>query len=81
MPKVLSAAGDSDTGRCFPYFARHHYCSIYLPVCAYNHKEWARDFGGTATKIFPTVVMHDPPPPSDVPDAKRSHDYPRLTRQ
>jgi hypothetical protein len=25
--------------------------------------------------------MHDPPPPSDVPDAKRSHDYPRLTRQ
>ena len=33
-----------DTGRCFPYFAKHNYCSICLPVCVYNHKEWARDF-------------------------------------
>ena len=35
-----------DTGRCFPYFAKHSYCSICLPVCVYNHKEWARDFEG-----------------------------------
>jgi hypothetical protein len=42
-----------DTGRCFPYFARHGYCSICLPVCVYNHKEWARDFEGHETGLFP----------------------------
>ena len=42
-----------DTGRCFPYFAKHYYCSICLPVCVYNHKEWARDFDGFHTKLFP----------------------------
>ncbi|MFN5007120.1 MAG: hypothetical protein ACK5GO_06465, partial [Ignavibacteria bacterium] len=35
-----------DTGRCFPYFAKDHYCSACLAVCVYNHKEWARDFEG-----------------------------------
>jgi epoxyqueuosine reductase QueG len=69
-----------DTGRCFPYFAAHKYCSICLPVCAYNHKEWARDFEGFQTKIFPTVVMEDPPPPVDPMDASRSHVYVRLHR-
>jgi epoxyqueuosine reductase len=68
-----------DTGRCFPYFAKHNYCSICLPVCVYNHKEWARDFEGVPTKLFPTVVMHDPPPPADVP-AERRHIYPLLKR-
>ena len=40
-----------DTGRCFPYFARHNYCSMCLPVCVYNHKEWARDFDGFKTGL------------------------------
>lgn len=69
-----------DTGRCFPYFAKHSYCSICLPVCVYNHKEWARDFDGQATKLFPVVVMHDAPPPADLPDEARRHTYPRLKR-
>jgi len=68
-----------DTGRCFPYFARHSYCSICLPVCAYNHKEWARDFEGFQTKIFPEVVMAPPPPAAD-PPAAPVHWYPRLHR-
>jgi epoxyqueuosine reductase QueG len=69
-----------DTGRCFPYFARHQYCSICLPVCAYNHKEWARDFEGFQTRLFPTVIMDEPPPPVDLPDAGRRHVYVRLHR-
>lgn len=68
-----------DTGRCFPYFATHNYCSICLPVCVYNHKEWARDFEGCATRLFPTVVMHDPPRPADLPGEAR-HVYPLLNR-
>lgn len=69
-----------DTGRCFPYFARHNYCSICLPVCVYNHKEWARDFeGGEPTRLFPTVVMDDPPAPVDLPRERR-HIYPLLKR-
>jgi hypothetical protein len=47
-----------DTGRCFPYFAKHNYCSICLPVCIYNHKEWARDFEGVPTKLFPQDRMN-----------------------
>jgi ferredoxin len=69
-----------DTGRCFPYFAKHNYCSICLPVCVYNHKEWARDFTGRPSKIFPTVIMTDPPPPVDPLDATQSHSYIRLHR-
>jgi hypothetical protein len=69
-----------DTGRCFPYFAKHNYCSICLPVCVYNHKEWARDFEGRPTKIFPLVIMTDPPPPVDLTDAARSHPYEHLQR-
>jgi epoxyqueuosine reductase QueG len=69
-----------DTGRCFPYFAKHSYCSICLPVCAYNHREWARDFEGFQTKLFPTVVLHDPPPPVDLVDGQPLHWYSRLGR-
>jgi ferredoxin len=70
-----------DTGRCFPYFARHGYCSICLPVCAYHHREWARDFdGGSTTKLFPTVAMAAAPPAADLPDAQPVHWYPRLKR-
>jgi epoxyqueuosine reductase QueG len=68
-----------DTGRCFPYFAKHSYCSICLPVCAYNHKEWAKDFEGFATKLFPTVAMPEPPPPID-PPAAPVHWYPKIRR-
>lgn len=68
-----------DTGRCFPYFATHQYCSICLPVCVYNHKEWARDFDGHATKLFPAVGMEAPPPPVDIDEARR-HRYIKLRR-
>jgi hypothetical protein len=69
-----------DTGRCFPYFARNQYCSICLPVCAYNQKEWARDFEGFQTKQFPKVVFDEPLPPTDLA-AERRHEYERLGRE
>ena len=69
-----------DTGRCFPYFAKYSYCSICLPVCAYNHKEWARDFEGHKTILFPKVIMADPPPAVDLPAVQPVHVYPRLKR-
>ncbi len=69
-----------DTGKCFSYFAKHHYCSACLPVCVYNHKEWARDFSGEPTALFPTVVMHTPPPACDnIPPTQRHH-YPHVHR-
>jgi hypothetical protein len=68
-----------DTGRCFPYFARHSYCSICLPVCVYNHKEWARDFEGHPTRLFPTVLMPPAPAPAE-PAGVPLHFYPRLKR-
>ena len=68
-----------DTGKCFPYFAKHNYCSICLPVCVYNHKEWARDFEGHETKLFPEIIMEDPPDPVEV-DATLRHEYNRLHR-
>jgi ferredoxin len=64
-----------DTGRCFPYFARHGYCSICLPVCVYNHKEWARDFEGHQTGLFPQVVFAEAPPPVDLPADRRHPDH------
>jgi ferredoxin len=69
-----------DTGKCFPYFAKYNSCSICLPVCVYNHKEWARDFEGFETKLFPKVIMHDSPPPTDLPEEKR-HRYNKLGRE
>ena len=69
-----------DTGKCFPYFAKHNYCSICLPVCVYNHKEWARDFEGFETKLFPEVLMYEPPRPVDLPEERR-HTYPKIDRE
>lgn len=69
-----------DTGRCFPYFKTHYYCSACLPVCVYNHKEWARDFEGHETKIFPEVIFDDAPPPYDQIPLEKRHDYPKLNR-
>ncbi|HEY1302996.1 MAG TPA: hypothetical protein VGF24_05580 [Vicinamibacterales bacterium] len=70
-----------DTGRCFPYFATHSYCSICLPVCVYNHREWARDFEhGAPTKLFPRVLMLESPPPTDLPASHACHTYPRPGR-
>jgi epoxyqueuosine reductase QueG len=70
-----------DTGRCFPYFAKYSYCSICLPVCVYNHKEWARDFeGGQPTKLFPNVLMPAPPPPAEPPESQPCHYFPRRNR-
>jgi epoxyqueuosine reductase len=69
-----------DTGRCFPYFAKHSYCSICLPVCAYNHKEWAKDFDGFHTKLFPNVLMPDAPAPVDLLQDQPRHFYARIHR-
>jgi len=69
-----------DTGRCFPYFAKHSYCSICLPVCAYNHKEWAKDFDGFHTKLFPNVLMPDAPAPVDLLQDQPGHFYARIHR-
>ncbi len=69
-----------DTGKCFPYFATHYYCSACLPVCVYNHKEWAKDFEGFETKLFPKVIMEDPPPPADDIAVDKRHEYPRVKR-
>lgn len=67
-----------DTGKCFPYFAKHNYCSICLPVCVYHHKEWAKDFEGFKTNLFPDVDMQSPPRPVD--PAVPKHWYPRIKR-
>jgi len=67
-----------DTGKCFPYFAKHNYCSICLPVCVYQHKEWAKDFEGFTTKLFPDVKMKDAPVPTDPSIPK--HWYPKNKR-
>ncbi len=68
-----------DTGKCFPYFAKYDYCSICLPVCVYNHKEWAKDFDGFETKLFPDVQMLPPPEPVDLSDGKK-HYYKKINR-
>ena len=67
-----------DTGRCFPYFAKHNYCSMCLPVCVYNHKEWARDFEGFQTSLWPHLNMPESPAPAD--PAVETHTYPKLNR-
>lgn len=67
-----------DTGKCFPYFAAHNYCSICLPVCVYHHKEWAKDFEGFTRKLFPSVELKEPPVPVD-PDIPK-HWYPHVSR-
>jgi epoxyqueuosine reductase QueG len=54
-----------DTAKCFPYFAKYNYCSMCLPVCVYNHKEWARDFDGHETKLWPNLIMEEAPPAVD----------------
>ena len=69
-----------DTGRCFPYFAKHNYCSICLPVCVYNHKEWAKDFDGFQTKIWPEIIMETPPPAVDSVPEEKKHKYNNLGR-
>ncbi len=70
-----------DTGKCFPYFAKNYYCSICLPVCVYNHKEWAKDFEtSTPTKLFPEIAMNPPPEPCDVVSPAKKHRYPKVKR-
>lgn len=69
-----------DTGRCFPYFATHYYCSACLPVCVYHHKEWARDFDGYETKLFPNVVMDPPPQPFDGVPKESRHSFTKVKR-
>lgn len=62
-----------DTGKCFPYFAKHNYCSICLPVCVYQHKEWAKDFEGFQTKIWPELNMPEAPAETDIPENERHY--------
>lgn len=60
-----------DTSKCFPYFAKYNYCSICLPVCVYNHKNWARDFDGFKTGLWPNIAMEEPPPPVNIDSTLR----------
>lgn len=69
-----------DTGKCFPYFASHYYCSACLPVCVYNHKEWARDFEGFQTKLFPEVIFENAPEVVDGVSQDLKHYYPKINR-
>lgn len=69
-----------DTGKCFPYFARNYYCGICLPVCAYNHKEWAKDFEGHKTKLFPKVIMNEAEEAFDGIAEEQRHNYPKVKR-
>jgi epoxyqueuosine reductase len=69
-----------DTGKCFPYFKKYNYCSACLPVCVYNHKEWARDFDGFKTKKFPEVIFEEPPSPFDEVPKEEKHFYPKVKR-
>ncbi len=69
-----------DTGKCFPYFRDHYYCSACLPVCVYNHKVWAKDFEGHETVKFPEVIMENPPEPIDTVPAEKRHNYPHHKR-
>ncbi|MGZ3884726.1 MAG: hypothetical protein ACXVP0_02135 [Bacteroidia bacterium] len=88
IPDERSAAGGKDhlgndryivdTGKCFPYFAKHKYCSICLPVCVYNHKEWAKDFEGFKTSLWPNINMQEPPPTVD-PEVDK-HYYEKIKR-
>jgi epoxyqueuosine reductase QueG len=67
-----------DTGRCFPYFAKHNYCSICLPVCVYNHKDWAKDFEGYSTRKASKTIRKKAPKPID-PEIDK-HEYPKINR-
>jgi len=67
-----------DTGRCFPYFAKEKYCSVCLAICAYKHKEWARDHEGRPTKLKPEIPMRPAPPRVDPSPSAGKHRYPRL---
>jgi ferredoxin len=66
-----------DTGKCFPYFAKHNYCSICLPVCVYQHKEWAKDFEGFKTKLWPDLQMPEAPPEVDPLPPGERHFFPK----
>ncbi len=69
-----------DTGKCFPYFRKYNYCSACLPVCVYNHKEWAKDFEGYPTKKFPEVIFEEPPAPFDEVPEEEKHAYGKVGR-
>lgn len=70
-----------DTGKCFPYFAKHYYCSICLPVCVYQHKEWAKDFEGFQTKLWPNLNMPEAPPEIDPLPPGERHWFEKLPAQ
>jgi ferredoxin len=53
------------------------YCSILPARLRLQPQEWARDFEGFQTVLFPRVVMEPAPPFVDVPEDHR-HAYPKL---
>lgn len=65
-----------DTGKCFPYFAKHNYCSVCLPVCVYQHKEWAKDYEGFQTKLWPEILAGEAPPEVDPLPPGERHYFP-----
>lgn len=69
-----------DTGKCFPYFAKHNYCSICLPVCVYQHKEWAKDYEGFKTKLWPNLNMPEAPPEVDALQEGERHWFPKIKK-
>ena len=69
-----------DTGKCFPYFKTYNYCSACLPVCVYNHKEWAKDFEGFKTVKFPEVVFENSPEAYDGVPQEYKHNYNKIRR-
>lgn len=69
-----------DTGKCFPYFATHYYCSACLPVCVYNHRKWAKDLLNKAELPFPNVVFQEAPKPVDSVNEEKRHLYPKHKR-
>lgn len=68
-----------DTGKCFPYFGKEKYCSACLPVCAYNHKEWAFE-PDIKTDLFPSVLFSETPTPYDGVSSEKRHNYPHFRR-
>jgi epoxyqueuosine reductase len=67
-----------DTGRCFPYFSEHAYCSMCLAVCAFNHKAWAQDPDGHPTSLRPDLVMAPAADAIDAAPEGGTHRYPKL---
>jgi hypothetical protein len=70
-----------DTGAAFPYF-REVLLLLHLSagLLSTTTRSGRATSSGAETKSFPTVIMLSAPPPSDLPDADRRPQYPRIRR-